>query len=202
MKGEKTSLSSRVYRLPIFLDVRDHIPDISQYDGLRDVLALGMILEFSTVIDRRRYKPHDDFDDAEEQEARLEKATRRYFRVLMKTFCTNYVTKVGSEWVHPSYIYKLSVLKFALALLKYKRNTAGDEHHVAAEKDIYAAIEKHFRADHEDLLPALAHYRANGNGWLFWKGHTIKIFKRDDGNKRWDEGGGELCQLTSDPIYV
>lgn len=184
-------------------DVRDHIPDMSQYEGLRDILALGMILEFSTVIDRRKYTTTMAVDADTEEEARLEKSTRRYFRVLFKTFCTNYATNVGSEWIHPSYVYKLSLVKFAVALLEYMKNIVADPRHIhiATEQDILIAIQDYFKEDHPDLCPALEHYREKGKGWLIWSGPSIEIFRRGTGNEHWGEHGDELCQLASDPIY-
>lgn len=94
-----------------------------------------MILEFSGVMYRPRY---------EEERRLLVQVLQECmcFRVLMKTFAVRYATRIGVEWVHPSYLYKVSVVKFATALIRYRTNIDNVTETVSLE-DLRAAIYEH-----------------------------------------------------------
>lgn len=98
----------------------------------------------------------------------------------MKTFAVRYATRIGVEWVHPSYLYKVSVVKFATALIRYRTNIDNVTETVSLE-DLRAAIYEHFEMDHPDLIPALKLAEADDEdeGWLAWSGGDIDIVNRD-----------------------
>lgn len=151
----------------------DHVVDMSQPEDLIKILTLGMILDFSGVLYRPRYETNDKYLEEIPQE-------RMCFRVLWKTFAANYATRIGEEWVHPTYIYKLSVVAFAAALIKYRVTIDNVKDAVSADQ-LKKAVYQHFQKDHRDLVPALDTFLEEGQReWLVWSGPPITIERRDE----------------------
>lgn len=171
-----------------YIGLPPHVPDISTSNGLCDVIAVGMILEFSAILDRRRYETQGHKQSEDQTEFLRAITARRYFRLVMKTLYSQFATRIGDEWVHPMYIFKISLVKFAVALIAYRKNADG-HNTPCTKKSLLAAIERHFNEDHKDLVPALKHYKdKNSDGWLTWSGPPIHIENRSTAIKRWDEG--------------
>lgn len=161
-----------------------------------------MILEFSTVLDRRNYQTQIPKQSADNELFFLEVLARRHFHVVMKTFYSQFATKIGDEWVHPMFIVKLSLVKFAAALIAYRKNTHDDDAPCTG-KELYSAIEAHFKADHDDLLPVVKSLKNASDGWLTWAGPDIHIEKRSEAVKRWKDGTEkhESRQHSLHPVY-
>lgn len=168
---------------------------MSKPKDIRKILALGMILDFSGVLYRPRYEAKKKFVEEIPQE-------RMCFRVLMKTFAARYATRIGDEWVHPSFLYKLSVVVFASALIQYRIVIDNVKDTVNLE-DLTKAVEEHFEKDHPDLLPALKVAREQGEeGWLAWNGPPITIERRDIAERVMVAAGlRERRQYSLCPIY-
>lgn len=159
------------------------------------MLALGMIVEFDAVLSRPYYE--GKYVDGMEQIS-----ARRRVRILFKAFCHRYATRLGDEWVYPSYIYKLSVLKFALGLVSYRKNTLAGKKDICTETKLLVGIEKHIRANHTDLLPAFQRLKQNADGWLVWDGPAIHIEERAKAERIWAKNSlVEARQHTAYPIY-
>lgn len=167
---------------------------MSKPEDLRKILVLGMILEFSDVMFRPRY---------EKNGARSKiPAERTCFRILMKAFATRYATRLGDAWVHPSYLYKISLVKFATGLIRYKTKKPIFETCLLPE--LTSAIMQHFEKDHSDLVPSLKSALENeDDGWLAWEGPNIFIQRREIAEDAWAEEGLRECRQWSGlPVYT
>lgn len=156
---------------------------------------------------------------AEEEENYMhEISARRHFHVIMKTFYSKFATRIGTEWVHPMFIVKLCLVKFAAALILYRSNIH-DKDAPCTEEDLLAAITTHFETDHDDLVPALNRFCAESAraesegsesegvksaGWLTWKGPDVHIEERATIEQRWKAGTeeSEARQHSVYPIYM
>lgn len=145
-------------------------------------------------------------------------SARRHFHVIMKTFYSKFATRIGTEWVHPMFIVKLCLVKFAAALILYRSNIH-DKDAPCTEEDLLAAITTHFETDHDDLVPALNRFCAESAraesegsesegvksaGWLTWKGPDVHIEERATIEQRWKAGTeeSEARQHSAYPIYM
>lgn len=176
----------------------DHLVDMSKPEDLKKILALGMIAEFSGVLYRPRYESKEKFVEKIPQE-------RMCFRILMKAFSARYATRIGNEWVHPSYIYKVSVVMFAIALIRY-RSKIGEVQDGVTARQLTKAIQEHFAKDHSDLVPALNlalnNEEEEETGWLVWSGPSINITRRDTLQRDLAAAGvQERRQYSEYPIY-
>lgn len=181
-----------------------------------------MILEFSAVLDRRNYgtqiTSRSKLSAEEEENYMHEISARRHFHVIMKTFYSKFATRIGTEWVHPMFIVKLCLVKFAAALILYRSNIH-DKDAPCTEEDLLAAITTHFETDHDDLVPALNRFCAESAraesegsesegvksaGWLTWKGPDVHIEERATIEQRWKAGTeeSEARQHSVYPIYM
>ncbi|KZP01995.1 hypothetical protein FIBSPDRAFT_906259, partial [Athelia psychrophila] len=167
---------------------------LSKPEDLIKLLTLGMILDFSGVLFRPRYEKKEKFIEDIPQE-------RMCFRILMKTFAARYATRVGDEWVHPTYLYKISVLAFASALIQYRANINNVKDMVTGDQ-LKKAVREHLQKDHPDLSPTLDQMLDNKDGWLVWSGPPITIQRRDDAEVVMAaEGMVERREHSQHPIY-
>lgn len=172
--------------------------DLSKVKDLKKLLTLGMIAEFCEVMHRPAYKDGRTCDVPPE---------RAMFRVLMKTFASKYATRLDGEWVHPSYIYKLSVLKFALGLLTYKPPKSAERtfstNQLNDNLDLFIAV------NHPELSSALTREKRRykeqeegSEGWFSWKGPDIEIVDRNLAFVAWsEEEKKERREWSKLPIY-
>lgn len=121
----------------------------------------------------------------------------------MKTFAARYATCIEGEWVHPSYVYKVSVVMFAAALIRYRTLTDNTAETVSAA-DLKEAIYEHLAENHPELVPAVQKAEQDEHeGWLAWSGPDIRIKRRDLAERDWAaEGIQERRQYSGNAIYL
>lgn len=126
---------------------------------------------------------------------------RGMFRILMKAFAAKFVTCLDGEWVHPSYLFKVYLLNFAVALIQYKSQHFAKD--TCTVEDLTAAVTGHFNKDHADLAAALVMARKSEvRVPIVWNGPTITIAKRKDKEQEWAaKGTKERREWSGQRIY-
>lgn len=152
-----------------------HIPDIRTENGLKDVMAIGNILELATVLDRRCY-----VGSGLHWTERLEMGTsREMYRQLQSIISLNYVLSVEGKPIRPSAVFQRSLLEFAAAVVVYKEDMhAARKIPSCSPVKVKEKMLSLFRSNYPELLPklqSLIHRRAQ---YLYWTGPTISISRR------------------------
>jgi hypothetical protein len=111
------------------LPVPLHVINITQVDGLLDVIALGNIIEFAVVLD---YRTHEDveLDDSEYLER---EAAMTHYRTLIAWFSNRYGLRIGDTWVNPSYLFKRELISFGATLGAYWVSCCGREYDIMCQ---------------------------------------------------------------------
>lgn len=158
-----------------------HVPEIVTQEGLLDVIAVGCILEFASVLNRDYYSGRYDPEDEDTIAVSVEAAhARTRFRVIMKTFAARYTTVIGEHVVHPSYIWNRLLVQFGAAIVTYmqkKTRVAVKSAGVTAPK-ISAAVKLHLQTDHPHLLVPFQRELKVKPTALTWDGPPIQIIPR------------------------
>ena len=94
--------------LPILL----HIINVTEIDGLLDMIALGNIIEFAVALDYRTHE-HIEVQDGEYLER---EAAMTHYRTLITWFSNRYGVIIAGSWVNPSYLFKRQLISFGASL--------------------------------------------------------------------------------------
>lgn len=154
---------------------------MTKMDGLLDVIAVGCILEFSTALNRLRYRP-GYFPASDSEERSEEEHARTRFRLIMKAFAEQFFTTFDHiGLVHPSFIWKRILVRFAAAVVTYRkvRDDVVPEQPGMTTESITAAFRAHLQADHRELLPCFESDLQQAPDTLTWDGPSISIFHRN-----------------------
>lgn len=175
---------------------------MSQTEGLLDVIALGCILEFSTALNRLRYRPDYNplTDNAERSE---EEHARTRFCVIMKIFGEQFVTSIDQAGlVHSSYIWKRLIVCFAAAVVTYRtaRNDVVPDQPGMTTASITAAFRAHLEADHSELLPCFEEDLKKALDCLSWDGPQITITPRNESTNPLQSAMG-MGEMTDIDVY-
>jgi hypothetical protein len=129
-------------------------------------------LELAAALDRRSYT------DGITDEEKLEQSVARWmYRRLACWFEENYILSVENQWVHPSYIFKRSLIEFAAAVVVYKDLVAGEVPVVpgcsakALRRKVFAIISD----DMEELTPLLEKLVNSSHNFLRWSGPSLVV---------------------------
>jgi hypothetical protein len=156
-------------------DIVAHIPDITTQNGLLDMVMAGNIVEFAEVLNRQHYKKTVSKHELEE-----ENVMRWRFRLFIKWFSATYVTYVGGQQVHASYIFNKSLIQFAATLVGYiklKPKSTGVKEITPIQ--MQTAISMRFRRSHSELFAAYVSRLGLPVSSFAWPGPDIKIVLRD-----------------------
>jgi hypothetical protein len=166
------------YRDDPMLDMSSsaHIPNTCNEDGLKDIMAIGNVLELATILDRRSYVgagPH--------WTERIEMgSSRAMYRRLQTILAVKYVFRVGGQLIIPVAVFQRSLVEFAAAVVVYKEEveaTVGQAQGYPASK-VKAKMVKLFESNHPELLPKLLSLIDSHVVYLNWNGPPISIERR------------------------
>ena len=166
------------YRDDPMLDMSSsaHIPNTCNADGLKDIMAIGNVLELATILDRRSYTgagPH--------WTERIEMgSSRAMYRRLQTILAVKYVFRVGEQLVVPAAVFQRSLVEFAAAVVVYKEDmeeTVGNIQGCPSSK-VKAKMVKLFQSNHPELLPKLLSLIESRAEYLNWNGPPISIARR------------------------
>jgi hypothetical protein len=150
-----------------------HMPNIAKESGLKDVMAIGNLLELGTVLDRRSYGA-----------ARLHSGERPemgscqwMYRKLQSLFAQRYTVAVGRKSMHPLTIFCRSLVEFAAAVVVYKEDMEGTVLKVpgCSAVRVREKTKSFFRQNYPELLPRLDELIAAHTEYLYWTGPKIVV---------------------------
>jgi hypothetical protein len=190
------------------LPVPLHVIDVTQVDGLLDIIALGNLIEFAVVLD---YRTHEGIELQDDEHLEREAAMTHY-RTLITWYSNRYGLQIGNAWVNPSYLFKRELISFGATLGAYFAKA----HPMVQRQDklqgisplkVNKMILHHIQTSWPDLVPAFEQLIANPPSYLSYTGPTFRIFRTT--HFRLEEEGllnNPLCTESHDyepaPIYV
>jgi len=174
----------RRYREDPFFDrsKHPHVPDVLTTHGLKDIMAIGNILELSTVIDRRCYMSNPLLTQRE----RVEMGTSRsMYRQLQCVISRHYTISVDGKPIHPLLVFRRSLVEFAAAMLVYKEDMVGQFRHssVFTVESIREKTTSFFEANYPALLPRLLALLKSRFEFMYWTGPSLSVARRTDQNR-------------------
>jgi hypothetical protein len=176
-----------------------HIPKATMPSGLMDIIALGNLLEFSQVLDRRSYYTSDGIHWQEQHEIAM---ARHCYRVFQSWFAANHDTAVGGKSISAICIFRRCLVEFAAAIIVYKHAAwAKTPHRGRLRKCTAEAVQEKimhvFESNFPELLPCLHKLVEDKVEFLYWTGPPISI--RSKGAQRRDP---MLRDFEDRPIYL
>jgi hypothetical protein len=155
-----------------------HIPDILTADGLKDIMAIGNLLELATVVDRRYYQ-----GSPPGIKERVEMGTARsMYRQLQCVLSTTYTIRVNGKPIPPLLVFRRSLVELAAALVVYKEamdGAFGHSHPITADK-VKGKVISFFKDNYPNLLPRLHVLIKSRQELLYWSGPELSIVQRTD----------------------
>jgi hypothetical protein len=198
----QSTVSSNFYSCSVVAEFYDlvhgemlaHIPVISTQEGLLDVVAVGSLLEFSTVFDHH-YLGKKAFQEATEER---NVAIWRY-RLFQSWFNREFVLDINGENVNPCYIFNICLVQFGVALHSYAKRWKGSPHLSSASKELADIILAHIRSELPDLLGTFERSLEDNPSechWFVWRGPGFQVIPRAE-----LKGLAETNDWREDPVY-
>ena len=162
------------------LEMPAHVVNIMQVDGLFDMIALGNIIEFGTVLDHRTYDQEADVSD----DVYLEReAAMTHYRTLIHWFADRYGLLMNDTWLDASYIFKRRLVDFAATLCNYftkKHPTIQRESKLdgITPAKVRRTISNHLQISWPDLLPAFYNLSKSPSPFLYYTGPAFRIIRK------------------------
>jgi hypothetical protein len=161
------------------LPVPLHVINVTQVDGLLDIIALGNIIEFGVVLDYRTYEEGIELDDNEYLER---EAAMTHYRTFITWFSLRYGLRIGEAWVNPGYLFRRELISFGATLGAYfaKSHPTVQRHDKLkgiSPLKVDKTIQHHIKTSWPDLVPAFDKLVANPPSFLSYKGPAFRIFR-------------------------
>jgi hypothetical protein len=159
-------------------DENPHVPDVMKQAELLDLIAIGNIIELSTIIDRRCYKSHG----IHHLELAEMGASRLTYRRLRSLIAQKFVLTIAGKPVHPLLLFQRLLVEFAAAIVVYKETAESSVPPVpgcTAEKVKEKTI-TFFELNYPHLLPRLHSLIYSRYSKLCWDGPKIAITPRTE----------------------
>jgi hypothetical protein len=183
-----------------------HVPNVRTENGLRDIMAIGNILELGTVLDRRCYS-----SSGVHWRERIEMgSSRAMYRRLQSIISRKFVLSVEGQPVLPLVVFARSLVEFAAAVVVYKEDMESAGHKIQGclstkVKDKMVTL---FRLNYPELLPKLLSLIDSRAEYLYWTGPSISITSYTDAYDVFRRRAGKMVKnkplrdFTDFPIYV
>ena len=153
-----------------------HVPNLADYNGLLDFMAVGNVLELGQILDRRSYS-RVELHWHETAEMAI---SRWHFRKARKMFIEKYVTYDGEQRIHASSVFQRSLVEFAASLIVYKMAYAEEEGGVLGLKAeaLEAKLTAYFELNYPELLECFHTLVKARARWLNWNGPKFTVKRR------------------------
>jgi hypothetical protein len=158
--------------------ITPHVPDVTTFSGLCDVMALGNLCELGVFLQRRFYT-EDDLDPAVLEECLAASWRYRQFQVW---FHCNHTIIVDGEHVQPLAVFRRSLLEFMAAVSSYEFQM-GEEapavHNLTAQSllDVFTTFFEH---EYPELLKTWTRLSGTHPSLFYWTGPTFEVKLRKD----------------------
>src|SRR5215510_3099000 len=158
--------------------VHPHVPDVLTAEGLRDIMAVGNMLELATVIDRRCY-----LASSLTQKELVEMGTARsMYRQILVLITRNFAIAVDGRQIHPALVFRRSLVEFGAALVVYRQEMDGKFSHSLActPEKVKEKTISFFETHYPNLIPRLHQLIEARFEFLYWTGPRLSITPRTD----------------------
>jgi hypothetical protein len=173
--------------------VEVQVPDITTYQGLRDMMLLGNFCRLGHILERTFYTGSLTLQELEECEV----AQWHYLQFTV-WFTRNYVVKLDDHLINPMSIFRRSLIEFMAALLLEKQ--AMEEQVPTVEKCSSVKLEqqlnKFLKSDDASIFDAFHRLVKSGHKYLDWSGSPFEIRKRNP-----DDGKSERDDFAKSPLF-
>lgn len=156
-----------------------HVPDITTFSGLCDMMLLGNICELGVLLQRRFYEGGGKIEDTDLEECRM--AGWRY-RQFQTWFQSTHVLVVKGRCYEPLAAFRWSLIQFTAAVCwhKYRYNEAVPHHPNFLSQTLLSVLDEFFRLEYPELLPRWQQVYAEKTQELHWNGPKFDIRLRTD----------------------
>ena len=160
-----------------------HIIDVTQAEGLLDIIALGNIIQFTHALDLRSYQ---DIDLEEEEELEIE-ATMSQYHLFIRWFSKKFGLLMDGKWINPTYMYlfKRRLASFGASVCVYF-----EEQHSTIQRQsrlpgitpfhVRKMFRQHIQKCWTDLLPIFDHLFETPSAFLYHTGPSIRVVRKTD----------------------
>lgn len=160
-----------------------HVINVTEIEGLQDIIALGNLIEFASALDLRTY---ENIILDEEEQLEIEIAMTRY-RTFGRWFSRNFGLLIEGTWVAASYLFKRRLISFAATTCVYFAKEHSTTQRQSELKGITPSLVKshfrrHIRLCWPDLLPLFEHLLDNPSSFLYHTGPSIRVFRKTELN--------------------
>jgi hypothetical protein len=155
--------------------------DISDINGLFDLISVGCLVELSQALDERNYIMEAIPDDEQDE---IDAATTRY-RLFIRWFSYRFLLVIGGEFVKAQYIFKRRLVDFAATLVRYVKEQQFDTHkasvppHHLTPRRMAMYIRTHLLSGWSELIPAFETAMPSASPRLYYTGQAIKLRQVD-----------------------
>jgi hypothetical protein len=183
-----------------------HVIDITQVEGLFDMIALGNIIEFGTALDHRTYEQEADVSDNVylEREGAI-----THYRTLIHWFADRYGLLMNETWLDATYIFKHRLIDFAATLCDYftkQHPTIQRESRLdgITPVKVRRTIFNHLQVSWPDLLPAFHRLTKLPSPFLYYTGPAFRIIRKTPFRLESENLSNRMQELDYEPfpIYV
>jgi hypothetical protein len=159
-----------------------HVPDVLTENGLKDIMAIGNILELATVIDRRCYRS-TSLPSKEREEMGL---SRSMYRRLQSIIAQKFIVHVQGKPISPFMVFRRSLVEFAAAVVVYKQDREKEVVKIplCPSTKVKEKMVLFFELNFPELLPRLHLLIDSRTEYLYWTGPKISITKRTIGTRQ------------------
>ena len=160
-----------------------HMVDISNRQGLLDLIAVGNIIEFTAALDHRTY---ENIVISDEERLEQETAMTRY-RLFMQWYSSNFGLLIGDRLVNPIYMFKKRLVSFGATVVEYLTR----EHSTVQRLDpisgltpaaLKRKIRKHLESCWPELVPAFNSELSCSSPFLYYAGPRFEVVHRARAN--------------------
>lgn len=188
------------------LEMPDHVINIMKVEGLFDMIALGNIIEFGTVLDHRTYDQQAIVSD----DVYLEReAAMSHYRTLIHWFADRYGVLMNNTWLDASYIFKHCLINFAATLCDYftkQHPTIQRESRLdgITPAKVRRTVCNHLQVSWPDLVPAFYNLSKSPSPFLYYTGPAFRIIRKTPFRLEQENLLHRMQELDyeASPIYV
>ena len=188
------------------LEMPAHVINITQVEGLFDVIALGNIIEFGTVLDHRTYDLEADVSD----DVYLEReGAMTHYRTLIHWFADRYGLLMNNTWLDATYIFKRRLIDFAATLCHYfskQHSTVQRESRLdgITPSKVRRTISNHLQISWPAILPAFYRLSKSPSPFLYYTSPAFRIIRKTPFRLEQENLSNRMQELDYEafPIYV
>ena len=157
--------------------VHAHLPDVTTFAGLCDVMMVGNLCEFGVLMQRRFYEGGDISED-DIEETRM---ARWRYRQFQTWFQSEHVLVIKGKCYEPMAAFRRSLIEFTAAVCRHKHhfNEKVPHHNNFTGKNIVQVLRNFLKLEYPELVKPWRKLSKQNKGWVFyWNGPRFEVRSR------------------------